>query len=404
MNKKRFFLFSLCILIILGSVILLIAQGRRHTEEIVLEKQPEKVATVTLKPEEVSKPDMFTEGDIQEPGKSGPSESSEQADPDPSLSKPKLKIKVPNPAKVLKESILNSTYGQIPVDELLDMALKTYDPSRIEMRLALLVRKETSLPLIKQQLQKSQDDSNLYNILMLVQGQLRWVELTPAVLDILNDPGFSERVHGRAATAAALFQAHEAIPAIRELLRTAEDLQARQWAAMALGSLQDVESRYLVEDLLYDDSPYGRVTAAAVLGRLDNNLGEQVALELSYEQNFGIRSRAAEALSLIDTPDARERLEEMRTEDPSINVRHETAEYMGRTELDRLPESEAIVRLENLLTQEHPPRWAFVYLAQNFGYDAVELLEDLANQPGPLSYAAAVAILEIESEVVMYHR
>ncbi len=303
----------------------------------------------------------------------------------------------------LRKTVLSGQYGHMPVAELLDLALKTHDPSRVEMRLSLLLRKDESLPLLKQQLRTSQDDNQRYDLLMLIQGQLRWAESTPEILALLNNADCSDRVRGRAATAAALFQVKQAVPAIRKLLENARDPQARQWAAMALGLLRDMESHERVESLLQDPSPYVRLTGAMVLGQLGSDAGRDVVIGLSDSEKFDIRCRAAEALSYIGSDAALARLREMEKSDPSLTVRSESSEYLGRAELEALDKDIALAKLKELLAPEkdNPPKWAFVYLAEHFGSDAVHFLQQLADSPGPLQGAAAVALLELSADVVM---
>ena len=327
----------------------------------------------------------------------------ENAGPPSSVVPPSVpRIIVRDPVGDLRRTILSGQYGQMSAAELLDKSLKTLDPSRVEMRLALLLRKEESLPLIRHQLRTVQDDDLRYELLMLVQGQLRWRETVPEIVALLNDAACSERVRGRAATAAALFQVHEAVPTIRNLLTNSQDAQARQFAAMALGLLRDEESTGLIEPMLRDESPYVRVCGAMVLGRVGSNRGLDTALALSRHAKFDVRSRAAEALSYIGTPDALARLREMGKTDMSSTVRSESSEYLGRAQLETLDKEAALDRLKDMLEpgRENPPRWAFVYLAEHFGPDAVHLLQQLAESPDPLQHAAVVALLGRRYDVV----
>ncbi len=351
------------------------------------EEPEEDDAEVT--PHEVDVPGPVTEDD----GLSEPSEiirSEDEAIPD-----------IEDPVEAFREAILAGRYGDMDIDELLVKAITRGDPSRREMRLALLLRKDEALPAIKALLQASEDQRVISNLIDLVQTELRWPETLPAIKPIMEDDDLPEGIRVRAATAAALFQSEEALPVIRNFLFEGEETQTRMTASMALGRLGDENDIELLEPLLEEESAHQRVAAAMALGQLGSKDGEDVAFELSRHERFDLRCRAAEALSYIGTADAMARLDEMQQEDPSATVRSESAEYFGKARLNSLPKEDAIAELENLLLQEHPPRWAFVYLAEHLAYEADYILEKLAREPGEISYAAKMALLEIDSEVVM---
>ncbi len=306
----------------------------------------------------------------------------------------------PNVVTRLRESILAGPRGTMPIDELLPLALKTRDPSRTEMRLALLLRKEETLRELKSRLQAVPDDTT-YDLLMLIQSQLRWSEVVPDVLALLGNEDAPEPVRGRAATAAAVFQQEQAAPQIRSLLADAKEPQVRQWAAMALALLGDENSASLIEPMLRDSSVYVRLTGAMTLGSLGDDSGLITAMDLSRHEKFDVRCRAAEALLHIATPEALARVREMQETDDSPTVRSESAEYLGQAELAGLEKRAALDRLKVMLSPNnpYPPRWAFVYLAEHFAPEATGILRQLADSPGPLQHAASVALLEVNSGV-----
>jgi len=307
-----------------------------------------------------------------------------------------------DPVEYMRQIIMYGKYGEMPIGELLSLAITTHDPSRNKMRLALLLRKEESLPAIKDRLLDA-PDGECRHLLGIIQRQLRWPETLPEILIILNDKTRAERTRAVAATAAAMFREKDAIPQVRYLLQTAEEAQPRLRLAMAIGIFHDKDSVKIVERLLYDDSPHVRAVAAEVLGRLDNSSGEGIALELSRHDNFGIRGMASKALSYIGTPEAMERLNEIRESDPSFSVRSESAENIARAELEALDRDEAISELKRLLAPDsrNQPRWAFVYLAKHFASEEADFLKTLSTTPGSLQYPATVALLEISSDAAM---
>lgn len=298
----------------------------------------------------------------------------------------------------LRRQALQSAYGQMPIDELLDMTLRTRDPSRKEMRLSLLIRKEESLPVILARLRQV-NDSDVYNCILLIQTQLRWQETIPALLDILRDAARPEKTRGRAATACALFQVPEALTPIRDLLDSSNDAQARQWCAMALGMLGDHESTQRLKQMLQNPSPYVQAAGALALGYLGSTSGEQTSLALSYSDTFDIRLRAAEALREIGTEPALARLTQLSETDSSPTVRSESKELRDAMALDGLQDNEAVARLVALLGPENsePPRWAFSSLADTFGYSSVSHLLLLATNATPLQQAASTALLQLAS-------
>lgn len=301
----------------------------------------------------------------------------------------------------LRESILAGPQGKRDMRDLVGAACQTRDPSRQEMHLALLLRRQEAVPILQQRLRDGPDDEK-YEVLMLIQGPLRWRDFEPAILEVIKDKNRPDRVRARAATACALFQRADAIPEIRDILQTAKDDQARQWAAMALGVLQDDGSRPLVQALLNDPSAYVRVCGAMVLGMLGSDAGQAVAIAASHDKFFGLRCRAAEALTKIATPPAIERLKEMAKADSSPTVREESAVHLAVLEIEALDKAAAIARLQNLLApgEPNPPRWAFSYLADHYGIEAKPFLHELAVNNGPLQRAAAVSLMQTESAAV----
>ena len=306
----------------------------------------------------------------------------------------------PNAVTRLRESILAGPHGTMPIEELLPLALKTRDPSRTRMRLALLLRKEETLRELKARLQAASDDTT-YNLLLLIQSQLRWPEVVPDIVALLGNQDTPEHVRGRAATATAVFQQEEALPQIRALLAGATEPQVRQWAAMALALLGDEDAASQIEPMLRDSSVYVRLTGAMAIGSLGDDSGLTTAMELSRHEKFDVRCRAAEALSCIATPEALTRLREMQETDESSTVRSESAGYLGQAELAGLEKQAALDRLKVMLSLDNPnpPRWAFVYLAERFAPEATGILRQLAESPGPLQHAATVALLEVNSGV-----
>jgi len=307
----------------------------------------------------------------------------------------------PNAVTRLRESILAGPHGTMPIEELLPLALKTRDPSRAEMRLGLLLRKEETLPELKARLQAAPDDTT-YDLLMLIQSQLRWAEVVPDVLALLGNEDAPEHVRGRAATAAGVFQQEQAAPQIRTLLANAKEPQVRQWSAMALALLGDEDAASQIEPMLSDSSVYVRLTGAMTLGSLGDDSGLTTAMDLSRHEKFDVRCRAAEALSCIATPGALTRLREMQETDESSTVRSESAGYLGQAELAGLERQAALDRLKVMLSPDnpYPPRWAFVYLAEHFAPEATGILQQLAESPGPLQRAGTVALMEVNSGVV----
>jgi len=303
-------------------------------------------------------------------------------------------------AMTARAQILRSEYAARDAGDLLTEAIRTRDLSHQDMVLALLVRRDEVLPILRERL-RTAPDAEKYDLLMLTQGQLRWSETKPAVLELLRNRALPERVRGRAATASALFQNRDAIPDVRELLASAREDQVRQWAAFSLGMLGDADSRAPIEAMLSDASPYVRAAAAGALGMLGVDTGAAVALALSRHHFFGVRCRAADALSYIGTPTALARLREMLESDVSPTVRNESAEYLARAEIDALGRDEAILRLKGMLTSTNgpPPRWAFVYFTDHFGDEESVFIEGLAETPGPLQKAATVALLRADARV-----
>ncbi len=394
-------------MLIAGLAVFFLVHGRWHAPDVSQKEQTAEQLEIPAEPSPPPEHEAVAEEAVEEPVHDPvetPLEPIETAMPEPMTdSTPEYTETARDPVAEAKEAIMNGRFGQMPIEELIGHSIRTRDPSRRDMRLALLVRKDESLPAIKWELLESRDNDYLYELLMLIQGQLRWSEFTPEVLILLNDDSLSERVRGSAATVLALFQKRETLPAIRNLVVYGEDNQARQIAANALGLLGNAQDVSLIEPMLLDESPYVRATGAMVLGYLGKDSGLDEALRLSTHEKFDIRMDAAGALSLIGTREALERLQEMTENDLSSTVRKESNDLLARAELEKLHKYAAIDKLKQLLTTEtsSAPRWAFVYLAEYFGNESKEFLRQLAETPGPMQYPATVALLQVQSGTVM---
>jgi hypothetical protein len=317
-----------------------------------------------------------------------------------------LETKEPETLSRLRNSVLNGPYGSKSIGPLFSEALENRGPSRHVMHLAIILRKDEALPELIERL-KSESDGEAYNVLMLIQSKLRWRETLPIILDMLTDEKQGEQVRGRAATAAALFEAKEALPAIRDLLKTAKDPLARQTALMALGYLQDRGSQRLMRTYLDDDSEYVRLRAAMVLGMIGDSSGEAVALELSKHEKFGIRCTAAKALKEIAGNPSLTRLNQMALQDTSPTVRSECLEHLALLEIENLSRKEAVAKLKEILdpAKPKPPRWAFQYLVERFGSDTRPFLRKLAETSGSLQRPAAIALIYLDSDMTqLRHR
>ncbi len=381
------------------------------TEEPVRPPKEEDVSTVEPEEEPTLPPEVAVEEDEPAPGEP-------MVDPEPVPPTEIPDVDVDDPVEALREEILSGPYGEMDIDELIAEVIKEAGNYRIA-RLALLVRKDEVLPAIRETLRNPLDspiteelkdlatddegmkelrDGVLKELLFLIQRDLRWSEFQPEVLQILDNTEHYERLRGRAALVAGQFQDRNALSSIRDFVINAEDPQSLSLAVVSLGMLGEERDVEIVEPLLHHDSPFVQVRSARVLGQLGSSAGENKALELSYDDNFGIRNLATEALSYIGTPDAMARLKEMKLDDQ--NVRRSATEHLGRAELDRLSREEAVMRLEEMLLEESPTRWAFMYLADHLAYEGEHILEELAQSPGEFGHAARVALLKMDSGVV----
>ena len=316
-----------------------------------------------------------------------------------------------------RQSILEGDYGKLDVEELLDTALSPAYKNRDEVKDALFLRREEALPLLKNRLDletfKSVTEEKQCRLLMFAQDHFYWEDLSAEIIPILNDNSIPEHVRASAAVTASLYRNDEVVPAVRKLFNTAGCSQARQLTAISLGRLGDTESIESVEKtLLTADSPHEAATLAAVLGSLGSSAGEAEALKLSRHESFDVRIRAAEALLYTGSPEAVDRLTEMRESDPSPAVRSEVNEMIGCAVLTSMEKTEALETLEQLiiLNEEYfaqepefvkpiPQRWAYVYLAENLGAEGNELLKRLAETPGPLKGPATKALLKADAGV-----
>ncbi len=303
-----------------------------------------------------------------------------------------------NKAKEVRDEILQGPYGQMSPEELVEATIEI--KSR-ETELALVIRKDEVLPVIKEKLQIGSLNEK-HDLLSLIQNRLRWPEMVPYVEPMVRDESLPEQIRGRAAIALAVFQHHESIHDIRHLLTTSENVVARLLAARTLAMFNDSVSESQFESMLNDPSPFIQVTAAMCLGMLGSDVGLETAINLSNDDYFDMRRRAAEALSYINTPEALERLRQMKENDPSIS--DDCAIYLKEIELSAMQREDALKELELILSPDNPgyPRWAFIYLIDHFGIEGVHILKKLSENPGPLQEVATIRLIEINSGTVTF--
>lgn len=305
------------------------------------------------------------------------------------------------PVIAFREEILQGPYGQMPAEELVSLAIETRSPERQDMRIAMVIRKAEVLPVIKEKLQTGSLNEK-HELLTLIQNQLRWPETVSYIEPMVRDDSLPEQIRGRAARALAVFQHHEAIHDIRHLLTSSENIVAKLLAARAIAVLGNSVSRNQFEDMLNDPSPFVQVTAAMCLGMLGSDVGLETAIALSNDEYFGIRRRAAEALSYINTPEALERLYQMREDDQSTSVQDECAAYISEVELSAMQRKDALKQLKEMFDPDNfsASQWAFMYMVNYFGIEAIDVLQKLAETEGPFQRAAMITLLEIDSGTI----
>ncbi len=326
----------------------------------------------------------------------------------------------------------------IPIEDLVQKATERKNLSNSELIFQLIERKEETIPALIEKLENS-DKEDLYNTLSLIQGQLRWPDISSSILSIIEDKDYSTRNRIKAALIASAMQ-EEALPAVRDLfievhygsrylqkidlfvnnilssltekefpriniagIFLSENLRGISKTEMTralgiIGKENDIEK---IKPILNDKNPELRLTAAEALGMLGSDLGEDVAIEKSKNKSFGLRKRAAAALAYIPTQKAQERLKEMKENDSNSIIREDASGYFIYSILNQLSKEDATSKLEKIFFSDSnyslsEKRYAFFYLAYYFSEEGSHILEKLANNNGFMHKEAKEILFKIE--------
>jgi len=287
----------------------------------------------------------------------------------------------------LRISILESELGREPVNALLDSLVTSATPQP-DVLLALLVRKDETLPHLLQLLQTGSPEEQV-TVLLLLQKTLRWPQAGRHVLTLLTDPDTSQDVRLRAAATAATLGIVEAGPVLLRMLQLADDADERELIAKAVGILRYEPAISILKNTLADSSQRVRLAAASALGRLHDASGLAEATDSIHDEHWFIRKLAVEALGSIANEESQSVLNRLQNTETSPFVQAEIRIALSRIALTRLAKDEQAAFLISLLDDDyiHVRRWARKHLCEHFPQEAVPAFSQRSASAGRTTWA-----------------
>lgn len=160
----------------------------------------------------------------------------------------------------------------------------------------------------------------------------------------------------------------------------------KEYTLIALGACKDNRAVPLLQQELFDqnNTELTRIYAASALGQLGNPEGIQIALQGTTSEDNSVRHLSIEALGLINSPLALDRLREIATSQAKYVYREAAARSIVQIEFNQLSPDDQVDYLYQKLSQ-HPGwdelvSWGTVKLQDIHTSQAREALQRLADE------------------------
>jgi hypothetical protein len=169
---------------------------------------------------------------------------------------------------------------------------------------AMVARREQVLPTLRETARSGDRADKIFACSMI--AEMRDRDGVAALLDATNDGDV--KVRRRAATALRILADSRSASRLREIVRSETDLGVAKTAVAALGGLGQRRDRALIEPLLAHGDYEMRLTAAAALAMLGEEVGLDLVLDATFADDPAAQKTATYALGFFSAGAAGERL------------------------------------------------------------------------------------------------
>jgi len=284
----------------------------------------------------------------------------------------------PNVVTQLRERILEGTYGKKPIVEVLPDLVEENNPSQArEQILAILLRKQEALPVLKEALLTG-SDATKWTILSLLQKNLQWQEMSDEVLASINDPSLPDKVLARAISASVALDITGAGETIQAIFLENKNDDVREVAIRAIGELNQGDAKDDLRNALAEPSTRIALAAAEALGKMGDSSGYSIAAKHIDHSDWFIRKLAAQALGHIGTDAALNALEIHLASDESPMAKAEIEISINRIAMKRESRGERLSHLSQLLDSESRfvLRWAHKQILKEFPDECIPIFRE----------------------------
>lgn len=284
----------------------------------------------------------------------------------------------PNVVARLRESILAGPYGKKPVIEVLQDLVEENSPFQSrEQILAIVLRKQEALPVLKEALLTG-SDATKWTVLSLLQKNLQWQEMSDEVLASLNDSSLPDKVLARAIAASVALDIIAAGETIQAILAENENDDVREVAIRAIGELNHGDAKNDLTNALTEPSTRIALAAAESLGKMGDPSGFSIVAKHMDHSDWFMRKLAAQALGHIGTDAALNALEIHLGSEESPMAKAEIEISINRISMKRESRAEQLSHLSELLDSENRfvLRWAHEHILKEFPNECIPIFRE----------------------------
>jgi HEAT repeat protein len=217
-----------------------------------------------------------------------------------------------------------------------------------------------TIPVVRNKILNGTTNQRLFACAMI--AEIGDTNSVPTLIQAIDDSEIKIKV--RAISSLGKMRATKALLKIRQEMKDTQNKTILKAAIAAMGSLgksQDIPSLRIH---LTNPDESVQVNAAAALALLGSNEGLEILLEGSLSPNQAVRKEATYSLGFINTPDSRNRLQEI-LDDPNGTWKSYAKIALSQQELKNSPVSQQLETLEKLTNDENQrvAEWALDKLA-----------------------------------------
>lgn len=258
---------------------------------------------------------------------------------------------------------------------------------------AILEKRSSSLPALREAVVAGPPKVKMFTAALL--AEMRDKGSVSALLATTYDS--NEQVRTRAVTALRVIGDSQALPRLRELVRTTQKGSVLKVSLAALGKLGSPQDLPLIRPLLLHSDENVRVMAAGALAMLGSSEGQNILLAATQSKDPLAQKNATFALGYLNTAEAQKRLHEI-IDDPTGQWKSYAVIALVQQELAGKSLQEQVKHLGQLVQQRDRivADWTVEQLTDLNTPEAARALQDIAKKGGKIAEKAQRSLKAVE--------